>query len=78
MRPVTFIVPQFKTARVVENMSQRSLMQDSTKSRDAVQFPHVLLQVSEGKVSANTGSYIEVSRYIYKFCSVEYMCDYSH
>ena len=41
---------EFQTLRLTENMRLSALMQDSTASRDALEFPAFLLKVGEGKV----------------------------
>lgn len=51
------------------NIRMWALLQDSAVSKEAFQFVQFLLQVGEGKVSFDAGSYLEVVHFIYKICS---------
>lgn len=76
----SFLYHSFQTVQLTKNIRLRSVLQYSATSEGAVQFPQFLLQVGEGRVSADASRYIKVLEYIHTACSCEdlydYICEY--
>lgn len=53
-----------QTAQLSEALTVQSALQHAVVSEEAVQVPHILLQVCEGKLSADDVSYSKLSGYI--------------